>query len=98
MQDTIEIAKASNHAVINPRRRKWAVITSVNPINTTNRFDVCMEEIGMYSFKSLTRDAIGGVRTEIILITPNKNIITGGNKRRNKSFPFKAKEITPAAN
>src|SRR5262245_19224702 len=93
----IEIVNASNHADRNPRKRKCAVMISVNPINITSRFDVCMEEIGIYSFKNLTREAIGGVRTEIIFITPNKNIIIGGNKRRNRSFPFKAKEIMPAA-
>jgi len=97
MHDTMEIVNARTHAVLNPRKRKCAVIMSVKPINITKRFVASMEEIGIYSFKSLTRDAMGGVRTEIILITPNKKIITGGNKRRNNSFPFNAKEIMPAA-
>ena len=92
------MVSASNQAVLNPRKRKCAVMISVNPISITNRFDVCMEEIGIYSFKSRTREAIGGVRTEIILMTPNRKIITGGNNRRNKSFPFNAKETMPAAN
>src|SRR5690349_2264434 len=96
MHDIIEMINASNHAERKPRKRKCAVMISIKPISITNKLEASKEETGIYSFKIFTREAIGGVRTEMILMTPNRNIITGGSNLRNRSFPLRAKERTPA--